>query len=133
MTWITLNVKYWRYAVALVAMLVAMLVVGYCVHQYGKYHYERGKIAGVASMREEVDKANAAIAKMDREAFKTAAKHAEQMAQASQDYQTLKAQREQKEKVQYVEVQKIVEKPVYHIECLDTSGLSELNRAIKGK
>ena len=129
MAWVTLIVKYWRYAVA----LVVMLVVGDCVHQYGKSQYERRKIAGVASMREEVDKANATIAKMEREAFETAAKHAEQMAQASQDYQTLKAQREQKEKVQYVEVQKIVEKPGYHIECLDTSGLSELNRAINGK
>lgn len=129
MAWVTLIVKYWRYAVA----LIVILVVGYCVHQYGKSHYERGKIAGVASMREEVDKANATIVKMEREAFETAAKHAEQMARASQDYQTLKAQRGQKEKVQYVEVQKIVEKPVYHNVCFDTDGLSELNRAIKGK
>lgn len=126
---ISIIFKYWRYAVA----LVIMLIVGYCVHQYGKSHYERGKIAGTASMREEVDKANATIAKMEREAFEAATKHAEQMAQASQDYQTLKAQREQKERVQYVEVQKIVEKPVYHSECLDNIGLSELNRAIKGE
>ena len=129
MAWVTFIVKYWRYAVA----FVIMLIVGYCVHQYGKSHYEQGKIAGVASMREEVDKANATIVKMEREAFETAAKHAEQMAQASQYYQALKAQREQKEKVQYVEVQKIVEKPVYHSVCLDTDGLSELNRAIKSK
>ena len=129
MAWVTFIVKYWRYAVA----FVIMLIVSYCVHQYGKSHYEQGKIAGVTSMREEVDKANATIVKMEREAFETAAKHAEQMAQASQYYQALKAQREQKEKVQYVEVQKIVEKPVYHSVCLDTDGLSELNRAIKSK
>lgn len=129
MAWITLIVKYSRYAV----VFVVMLIVGYCVHQYGKSHYERGKVAGVTSMREEVDKANAIIAKMEREAFETAAKHAEQMAQASQDYQALKANREQKEKVQYVEVQKIVEAPVFHGECLDTTGLSELNRTIRSK
>lgn len=126
---INLIKKYYLY----VAYLVIALVVGYCVHQYGKSNYERGKIAGVASMREEVDKANATIAKMEREAFETAAKHAEQMAQASQDYQAIKANREQKEKVQYVEVQKIVEKPVYLSDCIDTVGLSELNRAISGK
>lgn len=126
---LNLITKYWRY----VAALVISLVVGYCVHQYGKANYERGKIAGVASMREEVDKANDTIDKMEREAFETAAKHAEQMARASQDYQAIKANREQKEKVQYVEVQKIVEKPVYHSECIDTVGLSELNRAIRSK
>lgn len=127
MSLLNLITKYWRY----VAVLVITLVVGYCVHQYGKANYGRGKIAGVASMREEVVKANDTIAKMEREAFETAAKHAEQMAQASKDYQALKAQREQKEKVQYVEIQKIVETPVYNQECFTKDGIYELNKAIR--
>lgn len=129
MLWITWIIKYWRYAVT----LIIMFIIGYGVHQYGKYNYEWGKAIGIASMQTKVDKANATIAKMELEAFETAAKHAKQLAQASQDYQALKAEREQKEKVQYVKVQKIVEKPIYRNVCIDNGGLSELNRAIKGK
>ena len=45
--WITWIIKYWRYALA----LVVMVVIGYCVHQYGKSHYERGKIDGIANIK----------------------------------------------------------------------------------
>lgn len=48
-------------------------------------------------------------------------------------YQTQKAENEIKERVRYVEVQKIVEKPVYSNVCFDDDGLRELNRAIGGK
>lgn len=105
----------------------------YCVHLYGASHYERGKADGIASMRTELAKANATVAAMERAAFEAAARHAEQLAQASKNYQLLKSHREQKEKVQYVEVQKIVEKPVYRNVCFDADGLSELNRAVKGE
>lgn len=48
----------------------------------------------------------------------------------SEKYQTGKAVREEKERVRYVQVQKIVEKPVYRNVCLDSYGLSVINAAI---
>ena len=48
----------------------------------------------------------------------------------SEKYQSEKAVREEKERVRYVEVQKIVEKPVFRNTCLDSDGLSIINAAI---
>lgn len=48
----------------------------------------------------------------------------------SENYQTGKAVREEKERVRYVQVQKIVEKPVFRNTCLDSDGLSVINAAI---
>lgn len=45
-------------------------------------------------------------------------------------YQSEKAVREEKERVRYVQVQKIVEKPVYRNVCVDSDGLSVINAAI---
>lgn len=48
----------------------------------------------------------------------------------SEKYQSGKAVREEKERVRYVQVQKIVEKPVFRNTCLDSDGLSIINAAI---
>ena len=48
----------------------------------------------------------------------------------SEKYQSGKAVREEKERVRYVQVQKIVEKPVFRNTCLDSDGLSVINAAI---
>lgn len=48
----------------------------------------------------------------------------------SEKYQSEKAVREEKERVRYVQVQKIVEKPVYRSVCVDSDGLSVINAAI---
>ena len=48
----------------------------------------------------------------------------------SEKYQTGKAVREEKERVRYVQVQKIVEKPVYRNVCVDSDGVSVINSAI---
>lgn len=48
----------------------------------------------------------------------------------SEKYQSEKAMREEKERVRYVQVQKIVEKPVFRNTCLDSDGLSVINAAI---
>ena len=37
-----------------------------------------------------------------------------------------------KERIRYVEVQKIVEKPIYHNVCLDDDGLQLINEAVSG-
>ena len=48
----------------------------------------------------------------------------------SEKYQSEKAVREEKERVRHVQVQKIVEKPVFRNTCLDSDGLSVINAAI---
>lgn len=48
----------------------------------------------------------------------------------SEKYQTGKAEREEKERVRYVQVQKIVEKPVFRNVCVDSDGVSVINAAI---
>lgn len=48
----------------------------------------------------------------------------------SEKYQSEKAVREEKERVRYVQVQKIVEKPVSRNVCIDSDGLSVINAAI---
>lgn len=48
----------------------------------------------------------------------------------SEKYQSEKAAREEKERVRYVQVQKIVEKPVFRNVCIDSYGLSVINAAI---
>lgn len=48
----------------------------------------------------------------------------------SEKYQSEKAVREEKERVRYVQVQKMVEKPVFRNSCVDADGLSVINAAI---
>lgn len=55
---------------------------------------------------------------------------AKQDRESSAMYQTGKAVREEKERVRYVQVQKIVEKPVFRNSCVDADGLSVINAAI---
>ena len=55
---------------------------------------------------------------------------AKQDRESSAMYQTGKAVREEKERVRYVQVQKIVEKPVYRNVCVDSDGVSVINAAI---
>lgn len=59
-----------------------------------------------------------------------AQKQMEAAMSASRNYQAARAAAEQKEKVRYVEVQKIVERPVYIGDCLDASGVSVINAAV---
>ena len=72
----------------------------------------------------------AATARISAELAKAAKKQHEALREASEQYQTAKAERDQKEKVRYVEVQKIIEKPVYHGACFDSDGLRIINDAI---
>ena len=55
---------------------------------------------------------------------------AKQDRELSAAYQTGKAVREEKERVRYVQVQNIVEKPVFRNTCIDSDGLSVINAAI---
>lgn len=104
------------YKIAVTAAAVCLSVALSLI--YGAYQYRKGY--------------NAATAKISLEIAEKERKRAKQIQAASADYQRDKAAREEKERVQYVEVQKIIEKPVYHRDCLDADGLHELNRAIGG-
>ena len=78
--------------------------------------YRRGRDSMAAAISGRLKDAAIEKAKQDRE---TAAA-----------YQTGKAMREEKERVRYVQVQKIVEKPVFRNICVDSDGLSVINAAI---
>lgn len=103
---------YWKFGLAL--GVFAVLVSG-CL-MYGRQEYRRGEIAATARISAELAKSAA------RE---QANKHA-----ASQTYQHNKARDEREERVHYVEVEKIVEKPVYRGDCLDDDGVRIINEAI---
>lgn len=65
------------------------------------------------------------------ERLKTAAlEGAEHSRKSSAAYQAQKAAREQKERVRYVQMLKIIENPVYRNVCLDADGVSIVNAAI---
>ena len=60
----------------------------------------------------------------------SAIEKAKQYRETSAAYQSGKAVREEKERVRYVQVPKIIEKTVYRNTCLDSDGLSVINAAI---
>lgn len=99
------------------ASSACLVVVVILFLSYGKSKYDKGY--------------NAATAKISAELAKSAEKQRQQAHAISQEYQQEKAQREENERVRYVEIQKIVEKPIYHNVCLDDDGLRIINSAIK--
>ena len=60
----------------------------------------------------------------------SAIEKAKQDRETAAAYQNGKAVREEKERVRYVQVQKIVEKPVFRNVCLDEQGRGLINNAI---
>lgn len=102
--------KLYAYSVAVLAGLVGIL-------WYGKSQYNKGY--------------QTATAKISAELAKSAEKQREKAKAVSQEYQEQKAEREQKERIRYVEVKKVVEKPIYRNVCLDDDGLRIINSAIK--
>lgn len=60
----------------------------------------------------------------------SAIEKAKQDRKSSDAYQVGKAVREEKERVRYVQVPKIIERTVYRNTCLDSDGLSVINAAI---
>ena len=104
--------KNWK----LIAVLVcAVLVVSAWQYDHAA-QYKRGRESMVAEISGRLKDAAIEKAKSDQV--------------ISEKYQTGKAVREEKERVRYVQVQKIVEKPVYRTVCLDSYGLSVINAAI---
>lgn len=92
-----------------------VLIVGAWQYDHAA-QYKRGRESMAAEISGRLKDAAIEKAKQDRE--------------SSAVYQTGKAVREEKERVRYVQVQKIVEKPVFRNVCVDSDGLSVINAAI---
>ena len=108
----SLLLKNWK----LVAVLVcAVLVVSAWQYDHAA-QYKRGRDSMAAEISGRLKDAAIEKAKSDQV--------------ISEKYQSEKAMREEKERVRYVQVQKIVEKPVFRNVCVDSDGLSVINAAI---
>lgn len=107
-----LLLKNWKLILIAVCFV---LIVGAWQYDHAA-QYKRGRDSMAAEISGRLKDAAIEKAKQDRE--------------SSAVYQTGKAVREEKERVRYVQVQKIVEKPVFRNTCLDSDGLSVINAAI---
>ncbi|HHX2501453.1 TPA: hypothetical protein ACU8BJ_001158 [Neisseria subflava] len=104
--------KNWRFMLALVVCVSVVFA-----WQYDHVaQYRRGRDSMAAEISNRLKDAAIEKAKSDQV--------------ISEKYQSEKAVREEKERVRYVQVQKIVEKPVYRNVCVDSDGLSVINAAI---
>ena len=104
--------KYWRY----LAVIATIIMILFWWNADVKKAYQKGR----DDMALEISN------HLKEEAIKKAK---EQRAQSEQ-YQDQKAEREENERIRYVRVQKIVERPVYRNVCIDSDGVSVINAAI---
>ena len=104
--------KNWK----LIAVLVVIAIVIGAWKADRKAEYQRGRGEMAAEISGRLKDAAIEKAKQDRE--------------SSAVYQAGKAVREEKERIRYVQVPKIIEKTVYRNTCLDSDGLSVIDAAI---
>lgn len=100
-------------------LIAALVVIAICIGAWQadrKAEYRRGRDEMAAEISGRLKDAAIEKAKEDRE--------------TSTVYQAGKAEREEKERVRYVQVQKIVEKPVFRQSCLDSEGVDLINQAL---
>lgn len=76
---------------------------------------------------------NDATAKISAEIASNIKKNAETAHKASADYQQIKSENKQKERVRYVQVQKVIKRPVYINRCIDDDGLQIINNSARGR
>ena len=108
----SLLLKNWKLVLIAICFV---LIVGAWQYDHAA-QYRRGRESMAAEISGRLKDAAIEKAKQDRE--------------SSAAYQSGKAVREEKERVRYVQVQKIVEKPVFRNVCVDSDGLSVINAAI---
>lgn len=104
--------KNWK----LIAVLVIFAIVIGAWQADRKAEYQRGRDEMAAEISGRLKDAAIEKAKEDRE--------------SSTVYQAGKAVREEKERVRYVQVPKLIERVVYRNGCVDSDGLSVINAAI---
>ncbi len=100
-------------------LIAFLVVIAICVGAWRadrKAEYRRGR-----------DEMTAEISGRLKDA---AIKKAEEDRESSAVYQAGKAVREEKERVRYVQVPKLIERVVYRNVCVDSDGLSVINAAI---
>lgn len=107
-------IKYWK--PLLLAAVLLLAVAAWRVDRAAQYR--AGETAATARISAQLA---AAAAKQQAAAYA-----------ASAEYQAAKAAADNREKIRYVEVQKIIHRPVYRNVCLDADGLHIINRAIAG-
>ena len=108
----SLLLKNWKLVLIAICFV---LIVGAWQYDHAA-QYRRGRESMAAEISGRLKDSAIEKAKQDRE--------------TSAAYQSGKAVREEKERVRYVQVQKIVEKPVFRNVCIDSDGLSVINAAI---
>lgn len=108
----SLLLKNWKLVLIAICFV---LIVGAWQYDHAA-QYRRGRESMAAEISGRLKDSAIEKAKQDRE--------------TSAAYQSGKAVREEKERVRYVQVQKIVEKPVYRNVCVDSDGVSVINAAI---
>ena len=108
----SLLLKNWKLILIVIGFV---LIVGAWQYDHAA-QYRRGRDSMAAEISNRLKDAAIEKAKQDRE--------------SSAMYQADKAVREEKERVRYVQVQKIVEKPVFRNVCLDEQGRGLINNAI---
>lgn len=115
MTWILLN-KRWSLIIVLSCLYLAQ--IAYTNHLVGK-------------LKTADQKCRSQIQEIEREQVKALAEAQNKANKASADYEQIKA--EQRAKVETVTrtLQKIIKRPIYQRDCVDASGLSEINSLIK--
>lgn len=100
-------------------LIAVLVVIAICISAWQadrKAEYRRGR-----------DEMAAEISGRLKDA---AIKKAEEDRESSAVYQAGKAVREEKERIRYVQVPKLVERVVYRNVCVDSDGLSVINAAI---
>lgn len=104
--------KNWKLVLIVIGFV---LIVGAWQYDHAA-QYRRGRDSMAAEISNRLKDSAIEKAKQDRE--------------TSAAYQSGKAVREEKERVRYVQVPKIIEKTIYRNTCLDSDGLSVINAAI---
>lgn len=100
-------------------LIAILVVIAICITAWQadrKAEYRRGRDEMAAEISGRLKDAAIEKAKEDRE--------------TSTVYQAGKAVREEKERVRYVQVPKLVERVVYRNVCVDSDGVSSINAAI---
>ena len=101
----------------LVALIIIVLILSARI--YAVRQYNAGVNDATTTFQERLNKLNLEQQK--------------QMAEASARYQAQKTIRDKDQEIQYVEVEKIVQQPVYLTDCIDADGLSSINSAAASK
>lgn len=107
--------EFWRPLLVIITIIALVLAA----RIYSVRQYNAGVSDATATFQERLNKLN-----IDQQ---------KQMAEASARYQEQKLIRDKNQEIQYVEVEKIVQQPVYLTDCIDADGLREINSAAAGK